>query len=196
MKKNQTMDGSINQILEESFKEIVSPFIRYPQHLETWSFEDAGTICIDSRSNFADKGKILGSNRVNFNAIETTLNEIAFSHGYEVKLRRMKDPITGEQEPKTIIPPAKNWDATDTKKLLIGIVQRFANHDFQVETINTKSETYFKIFFSPEEKFKSIPGQIGYSLSTIFNAIGKTLGREIFVQAGAKKVENEASLKS
>jgi predicted RNA-binding protein YlqC (UPF0109 family) len=177
---------NIEVIISEAFRELVSPLLKYQQDLDVWTHFEDGIVCLECRANFADMGKILGSQRKTFNAIEEIMQLIAGNWGFQLKMLPLNKPIIGEAEDRTETAQIVNWDSTETKELLEDILKKFANEKFKIETLDTKLKTVFTITLSKKEKLPMAVGQLGFSLGVIFHAIGRNIGRDISVKAVTK----------
>ena len=181
--------GQFEQVGNETFRSIVEPFLKYPEHLEVDTFFDADTLVIEPRANYADHGKLIGKDKANFNAIGMILFLIGERMGRRIRLNNPLPAIRGEQEFLTPYERARKWKSDEAREILDGITARFTKDKFEIRTREDEDEgrTFFHVVFSSSENLNVAVGQVGYSLSKIMHAIGRARGRLIYVSAEQKK---------
>lgn len=181
MKQNK----KIEEVAEQSYRTIVKLLIKYHQDLEVNVFEENGKIIIEPRANYADCGKLIGKQRATQDSISNLLMLAGDKHGEKFKLSKLLPARTGTSEESIPFTPDKNWKPDSVEQSLEEILDLFLSHDYDFDLRHEGDETHIHIKISKDEKLILAVGQIAFSLSKIFHAIGRSQGRKIYITASS-----------
>jgi predicted RNA-binding protein YlqC (UPF0109 family) len=178
----------ILEMVENVFRLIVSDFIAHPENLEVLAsfehgkaFAENPKVIVEARCHYADQGRIIGKQKVNFTAIETILSLVANHLGIIIRLNNLLPSKIGSAENSQT---QELWSNDKYAAKLKELLNNFLENDAQIETRDGKGETTFNIVFHPQEKLPIAAGNIAFSLSKIFHAIGKARNQTIKITAG------------
>lgn len=185
MKQNQTEEIAI-----ASFRKIVEPFIKYPKDLGVWAFSENGITIIQTQPHYADCGRITGKDKANLKAVSNIIYLIGQKNREHF---RLNDPLPAKVGSSEQLNPFKadaKWNSSATISLLKEICGMFLSNHFEIEERAESEKTYLHITVSSGENLAFSVGQIAFSLSKIFHAIGKSRGRLIFITASEKTTKS------
>lgn len=185
MKQNKT-----EQIIS-AYRKLVEPFIKYPEALEVDIETDHGCLLLTPRAHYADAGKIIGKNRMNFSAVQTLMAVVAHNLGVAICVRNLAPAKVGGPEFMAPFDPHEDWPAQQTMDELKDILGLLLRHDFALHIREKDDRTTYKVTVSEKEKLPISAAQVIRELSVVFNAIGKARGRKIRVEcesANAAKI--------
>ncbi len=181
--------NQIEKLAADSYAKIVTPLLKHPDDLDVWALfvPSENIFAIDYMPHFADVGVLVGKDKNNLLAIANIVFLVGKRHGFTFKVNKPQPARIGVAEAKRNGGFSNNWNSTETVRQLQQVIELFASQPFTIEVLENHKEFKTKFRIITSEKFELALGEVAYSLSKIFHAIGHTKGRLIYVEATEKK---------
>ncbi len=178
------MNEAKSTILAENFlKQIVTPFLIHANNLEVTAEDRRGDVVLKVRGHAEDRGRLIGTQQANFQALQLILAMFGRKNGFRVRLDNILPSTVGEREFQTPFRPATNWDSSKTVAQLADVLKQILNHPAAVSFADQEdNKTTIVIRFSEAEKMPVTDAEMAFALSKIFHAIGMQNGRKIFIK--------------
>lgn len=164
---------------KEVLRAIISPFVKYPQHLDISENSTTHATTLNVRGHKADQGKIIGGRAANIQAIQRLMDVIGRKRQHRVSVTVLESQV-GDKEPNPPYTPDPNWNRADDERmesLLAKVVVQCFGQSIPVKTeIENGDKTFFTLMS------ETVPTEIEAALSTLFRAIGKSQGRVITIK--------------
>lgn len=168
------------QTVEDLAKKIIGLLIGFPRDLVICHNETDQTVALAVQSHADDVGKIYGFQRANHGALQSILTMCSLKIGKRTKLL-IEEPTVGQRYPKREFILREDWPAKEITDLLNETCAAVFALPFNIETNSAGNSTAFEIQIDRGERLPVKREDLALALATIFHAIGKAQGRQIFV---------------
>lgn len=174
----------------ELLADIVRAFVFHPEEVKVIGSGSGGQLeVLELHVNAADYGLVFGKAGKKIQALQILAQFLGIKERRKIKLilpETERARNGGGIKPYT---PNPKWDARPTLDLLRRILTMVLSQDYEVESVDVGGQTH--IVVTVEQTDMRFMDVLTAHLHTIFHAIGKTEGREIYVTSTPKLPTDE-----
>jgi predicted RNA-binding protein YlqC (UPF0109 family) len=165
---------------EQLLRDIVGAFTRHPADVSI-SIEKRGetSTMITLEVNRDDYPRVFGGQGRHIQALRTIFAFIGAREERQIRLL-LVEPRKGVRQGNLPFKPNLEWQADKVLELLRQILDRIFTKPFEVEAMSAEETTNVEIRVDPSEQ--KIMDALEPSLQPIFHAIGKSEGRQLYIE--------------
>lgn len=178
---NET-NHAVEAVTGQVFSNLTTEFLRYPRHLKAniETVERISSLSLEVIPHKDDARKLIGREGAMFHAMKTLLTVVTrrYDYGFHYSVN---DPQEFGNSKMNAFAPSEKWPSDRIDGLLVSTLSNLFDGEPAVEWNHLKDKSNVVIIIS-ESETKHVPDtQLRDSLRCIFNAIGMSNGRRIFV---------------
>lgn len=168
--------------IETTLRTVVHSICRHHEDVEIFFRPGEQLTSVFIRVNNADKGRLIGQQRRMFMALGQLVMLMGRKADCELSLARYLDSTKGEREMQVPFTAAKNWDGTILQNDMDAVLEATVMGTFKAERRedDERADTTFTVSHDDTTLPLTLP-EFCFMLSTIFHAIGKARGRNVYV---------------
>ena len=182
---NGKMTGKMTgNTIEGLLRAMVEGFTRFHDDLHICSTATPRTLFISVTAHTDDTGKLIGSGGGMVKALGRVLEALGDAQQTRVNLT-VNEPKNGQRQVQDPFQHNLDYDVAAESDLLLRVGRAIFHDAVEVTTVSTGPETTVLILLVDGERLTQ-DVELERALSTIFNAIGKSKGRILFVEMDLK----------
>jgi predicted RNA-binding protein YlqC (UPF0109 family) len=171
------------------FRRLVTEIISHPENLVIETKLHTQSIVLTLQAHAADTPRLIGSGAATYNALVTVAAALGARAGLRVSVPPIREPVVGEPG-RYKFAPQEQWPKERIVKLLTDITRAAFADSGAVEgklfDDDASGSTTIELWVARNER-GALVFALGAALRTLFDAIGKSNGRIIYLDVIAKK---------
>jgi predicted RNA-binding protein YlqC (UPF0109 family) len=182
MTELQTATSAEARAIEGMVKALVTGLIAYPEHLEIATREMNQSVLIEVRAHCDDTGKLLGYRRQTYLALQTLVG-LAAMRFMRIARLRVLDSVVGKPQGMAQFRPRDDWNMDRFDGILHRTLETiFVSYPGFKASHFTGGVSIYEVHVKQSEIERVPWRRVNESIKTVFDAIGKSMGRETQVE--------------